>query len=169
MEPAALLCAHLHDAFVAPRGRDHPFAFVDEKGHGLLDVDVLAGGAGEDGHERVPMIGGGNNDRLQVLVLVHLAKVAIAFGLGAEFFKALFEARLMGVAHGSHVHVLLVLEVGDVLASDETKADEPHLYTVVSSQNSLVRGGGQCTQSTTACDGHGRDSIMKGRHVEPYF
>ncbi len=41
----------------------------------LLDVDVLAGLAGEDGERRVPVVWRGDGDRVHVLVVEDLAEV----------------------------------------------------------------------------------------------
>ena len=71
VQAGALLRAHLHDAVVAARHVGHPAAFPDENGERLLDVDVLAGGAGHHGHQGVPVIGSADDDGLQVLVVEH--------------------------------------------------------------------------------------------------
>ena len=42
----------------------------------LLDVDVLAGLAGHDGRQRVPVIGRADDDRVDVLAVEHAAEVA---------------------------------------------------------------------------------------------
>src|SRR5581483_10494076 len=46
MRPGALLGPHLDDAMMPPRHVDHPPPLADEEARRLLDVDVLAGGAG---------------------------------------------------------------------------------------------------------------------------
>ena len=59
----------------------HPLAFVDEEGHRLLDVDILARRARQDGEQRMPVIRRGHHDSLDVLVLVHLPEIAVALGV----------------------------------------------------------------------------------------
>lgn len=54
--PGALLAAGLDDPVVVAGGFDHGPAFVDGQGQRLLDVDVLAGLAGVDCGEGVPVI-----------------------------------------------------------------------------------------------------------------
>ena len=61
---AAPLRADLHHAVVAPRGLDHQPALADVVSTGFLDVDVLAGIAGENRGRRVPVVGRGDDDRI---------------------------------------------------------------------------------------------------------
>ena len=76
----ALLGAHLHDAIVAAGGVDHQPAVADVVRDRLLDVDVLAGVAGVDAHDRVPVLGRGDHDRVDVAVLEQPAVVGHRFG-----------------------------------------------------------------------------------------
>src|SRR5260370_35619534 len=59
---APLLGADLHDAFVALSRDCDPAAFPNEQGERLLDVNVLARGAREDRHQRMPVIGSANDN-----------------------------------------------------------------------------------------------------------
>src|SRR5207248_7879713 len=72
---AALLGAVLDDPAVAAGGLDGDPALVDVVAARLLDVDVLAGLAGPDGHQGVPVVRRGDRDRIDVLVLEHPADV----------------------------------------------------------------------------------------------
>src|SRR4026207_2415533 len=46
-----------------PPALPHPLALAQHERERLLDVDVLARGAGEDRHQRVPVIGRRDDDR----------------------------------------------------------------------------------------------------------
>jgi hypothetical protein len=120
---AALLGADLHDALVAPGGVDHPAAFADEQRHRLLDKDVLARGARHDGHQRVPVVGAGDADGIDVFVVEQAAEVGIAAGVhagfGADGFQALLEAGLIDLGEGGEVGVVLAEEVVDMLGADQ--------------------------------------------------
>ena len=72
---AAALRAVLHDAVVLAGGLDGDPALVDVVAARLLDVDVLAGLAGPDGHQGVPVVGRGDGDGVEVLVFEGLADV----------------------------------------------------------------------------------------------
>ena len=77
------LVAHLRHELGIVLGllRQHA-CFVDRPAQGLLDVDVLAGIHGRDRDRRVHVIGGGDDDRVDVLLLLeHLAIVAILLDL----------------------------------------------------------------------------------------
>ena len=77
----------LHDAVVLAGRLDHLPAFEDVVGGRLLHVHVLAGLAGPDRHQRVPVIGRGDHDGVDVLALQELAHV----GVGRDLLVALLE------------------------------------------------------------------------------
>src|SRR5262249_57038891 len=56
--PAAPLAAHLDVLAVLAGGLHHQLALARVVAARLLDVDVLAGGAGEDARRRVPLVAG---------------------------------------------------------------------------------------------------------------
>ena len=53
---------------------------------GFFHVDVFAGLAGPDGHQRVPVIGSGDGDSVDFLVFEELAHVDVGLGLGQVHF-----------------------------------------------------------------------------------
>ena len=76
MRGAPLLRPHLDDAVVAAGGVDHHAPFADRQRERLLDVDVLAGLARHDGRDRVPVIGGADDDGVDVLAIEHTPEIA---------------------------------------------------------------------------------------------
>ena len=79
---AAALRAGLDDPVVLPRGLDHPPAFAHVVADRLLDVHVLAGLAGPDRRQRVPVVRRGDRDRVDRLVVEHPADVLHELRLG---------------------------------------------------------------------------------------
>src|SRR3954452_7808214 len=73
--PTTALVPHLDDSLVLAGGGDQHFTFVKIMTAGLFDVNVLSGGAGEDGGRCVPMVGGGDRHGVYVTVFKHPAKV----------------------------------------------------------------------------------------------
>ena len=67
-------------------------AFEDVVAARLLDVDVLAGLAGPDGDQRVPVVAGGDGDGVEVLVFQGLADVLDALGRVAALLLDLLAA-----------------------------------------------------------------------------
>ena len=108
MRTAAPLRAGGDDAVVPPRGLDHLPALDDVVADRLLDVDVLARLAGEDRHERVPVIGRGNRHRIDVAVVEHAAEVGL--GLGA--------AAVLLLDEGQRVLEVALVDVHDVRDAD---------------------------------------------------
>jgi len=62
----AILGADLDDAVVFRGGCDHLAAFPDRVAHRFFDVDVFASLTGPNGEERVPMVGGDDEDGVDV-------------------------------------------------------------------------------------------------------
>ena len=76
----------LHDLF-------DEFAFIDGQGQGFFAVDVLTGQHGFDGDFRVPVIGGGDHDGIDVFAIENPAVITVAIG---AFFLSFFEALQIG-------------------------------------------------------------------------
>ena len=133
------LRAHDHDAVVLAGGLDHPLAFVDEERHRLLDVDVLAGGAGHDGVQGMPVVRRRDDDALDVLVLVHLPEIAVALGVGTLHVRqTLVHPRLVAVAHAQQFDILELLEIRDVLLADQAESDDPDADAVVGAEHAAI-------------------------------
>ena len=81
----AVLGAGLEDAGVAADGRDELAAFVERDGDGFFAVDVFAGLGGVDGHEGVPVVGGDDDDGVDIGAGEDFAVVVVggAGGVGA--------------------------------------------------------------------------------------
>ena len=75
MRAAARLRAELHDAAVLLGRGDHRLPFEDVVAVGLLDVDVLAGLAGVDRRQGVPVVGRADDEGIERFVFQCLAKV----------------------------------------------------------------------------------------------
>ncbi|MFM1944179.1 MAG: hypothetical protein RI897_3161, partial [Verrucomicrobiota bacterium] len=77
--------AGLEDLFSFADGLDEEFAFVDGE-RGLFALDVLTGLEGEHADQRVPVIGGGDHDRVDILAGEHVTEV---LGRGAVLVEVL--------------------------------------------------------------------------------
>ena len=82
-EDPTLLRPDLHHAAVPECNVNHPSPLPDEQRERLLDVDVLARGAGQHGHERVPVIRGRDNHRIDLPVIEQGPKVGMPARLAA--------------------------------------------------------------------------------------
>jgi hypothetical protein len=102
---AALLRAHLDDALVFLRGSHRHVPFADELAHGLLEIDVLAGLAGGNHRQHMPLLVGGDHHGIDILVFKQLAIVRIRG-------DAVATGKLAAVAHVLGVHVADSREAG---------------------------------------------------------
>ena len=140
----APLRTHNHDAVVFARCLDHPPAFVDEQGHRLFDIHVLARRAGHDGEQRVPVVRRGHNDPLNVFVLIHPAEIAVPFRTGiSDVLETFLQARLVDIAETHQIDIAELFEIGHVLFADQPEPDEPDADTVICAENPFVLCGRQ--------------------------
>src|SRR6266436_1415867 len=83
----------------------------------LFDVDVFPGLAGPDGHERVPMIGRGDGDGVNVFVLKELANIDVRFWL--------WQTPLLDLAETLVRHVLIhIAQSGKLCSRDPRKPED---------------------------------------------
>ena len=99
----------LHDPLVLAGGLDALAALEDIVAARLLHVHVLAGLAGPDRDQRVPVVAGGHRDRVEVLVFQGLADVLVR--TWALMPLLLFDARhalgeqpAVGIDQGHDLH-----------------------------------------------------------------
>ena len=114
---AAALRADLHDALVLAGGGQHGLALGHVDADRLLHVDVGPGLDGGDHRQGVPVVGRGDQDDVEVLLLEHLAVV----GVGARLL-------LRGLPAGDHVGGLgqhLLVDVAQRDDLDRRDLDEP--------------------------------------------
>ncbi len=82
---------------------EHPDALVDRVHHRLLAVDVLALFQGVDRHPLVPVVGAGDDHRVDVLPVEDLPVVARRVDVLAELGAALLEAAVVDVGRGDQL------------------------------------------------------------------
>ncbi len=130
----ALLRAHLHHALVGGRRLQHPVAFAHHVRQRLLDVDVLARGARQDRHERVPVVGRRDHDGVDVGPVEQLAEVLVRRGRVPRGRHGLREPRLAQLRDRGDLDVGLRLEVEQVPLADQAVADQPDPDAVVGAE-----------------------------------
>ena len=123
--------AGLDDAVFGARGVDHAAAFEHGQRQWLLAVDVFAGLAGVDGGQRVPVVGRGDGDGVDVFAVEDAAVVAVAFAgvaLVGDLLEDFGEVILVDVADrgGDGAGFHQVVEVADALPADaNVRGDDP--------------------------------------------
>src|SRR5262249_39841139 len=138
-------------------------ALLGEERDRLLDVDVLAGGAGEHGHQGVPVVGRGDDDGVHVAVVEELAEVGVLADAAADEGGPLVEAALMRPGEGGDPGVLALQEGEGVPLADETEADETDAEAAAGAE-----GGGGGERQLAAGEGgtgHEGESKRTGREV----
>ncbi len=109
----------------------HPLALAQHVRQGLLDVDVLAGGAGEDGHQRVPVVGRRDDHGVDVRAIEHAAEVVEARRRVAGGLHAIGHPLVRHLGDAGDLAIRLCLEVQQVAAPDEPDADESDANAIV--------------------------------------
>jgi len=136
---ADALAADLEDAVGGADGVDDFGAVGVDVDHGFFEVDVLAGFEGVDGGLFVPVVGGGDEDGVDVLAGEDLAVVAGGEEVGAPELFGVGEAAVVAVGGGDQLDAgNLQGEFGVALALN-AGADEGELDVVVGGAR---RGGG---------------------------
>ena len=136
---AAALRPDLHHAARFARHFDHALALVDVVAGGLFAVDVLARLAGPDGGKRVPVVGGGDGDRVHILVREKLAHVVVTLGLfpGQLLGGGLsgFERGLVDVAQRHDTRIRQRGVALDVIVAASADADDADVEFVIGAEH----------------------------------
>ena len=123
--------AHLRDALVLESRGHHGTPFADGIGEGLLDEDVLAGLAGMNGGQRVPVIGRGHHHGIEIFALQELSEIVELLGLVAlrllDGRGCGFEMRLVEIADRGGNHVGMAHEFVEARSALAAQADEADL------------------------------------------
>ena len=106
---AIALVAHLRQHLLLPGGIGQGIALGDVVGQGFLAKDVLAVVDGTDGSRGMVMIGGGDEDHVEVVVALveHLAIVEEDLGLGQVLDALPHDLGDVLLVHVSHSYKLL--------------------------------------------------------------
>ena len=106
---------------------------------GLFDVDVLAGLAGPDGHERVPMIGRGDGNGVDLFVLEQLAHIDVGFWPGQahlfDFADALARNVFVDIAERGELGLRDVREAADMIVAAAAHSADGHADAIVRAEN----------------------------------
>jgi hypothetical protein len=112
----SLLGSELEHAAVGLEGLAKQLIFLDGEAEGFLDVHVLAGPGGGEGYGHVPVVGGGDQDTVDVFAVEQLCEFGAGFGVVVlvglvDLAFCTCEGVLFDVAEGEHLAVLLREEV----------------------------------------------------------
>jgi hypothetical protein len=138
----AALDADLDNALGFRSDLDHAAAFGDGERERFLDVDILAGTAGVDEHQGVPMIGAGDGDGFDVFVFEEFAVVFVAGWRGAGFGGGEVEVIVAEIADGDGAGVAVFQETFVNLVAAVAEADEAHLEAAVGAEYAGIAEGG---------------------------
>ena len=122
----ALLAADLEDTVVAARGFDQRAALGDVEGERLLRVDILAGLAGVDRAENALMVGGGDDDAIDILQVEQRAVVLVDAPVGLALGDGLVGSLWVAIGDGHDLRArreLVHQQVGAVAGADHPDAD----------------------------------------------
>ncbi|MFO0927219.1 MAG: hypothetical protein U0736_09295 [Gemmataceae bacterium] len=166
------LNAALDDSFLAAGDLDHAPALDDGERQRLLAVDVLAGLAGVDRLQRVPVVRGDDHHRVEVGPLQQLAVVVVLLGLAADLGGGEVEVRLVDVADRRDLAVLVLQKGVEHLVAAVAQADEADAHAVVGAEHAAGAegGGGQAARGgvgelSTAEAAHGGLRRAAGKGV----
>src|SRR5262249_19430986 len=137
-----VLGADLHDPLVLPRRLHNGAALADVVRQRLLYVDVLARLAGQDRGNGVPVVRRGDDHRVHVLAVEHLAEVAVRLAARAGPLPGLGRVRLVDVAHGHERDVRDRARQSRHGQAARAAADQPDVYALVGAEDPAGGSGG---------------------------
>ncbi len=138
---AAALSAVLHQCLIASGCLDQQPPLADVVRDRLLDVDVLAGIAGQDRGDRVPMIGRGDHDRIDGLVIQHPPQIGNrSVRRNLKRFSRGGSAVVIDVADVGDFDVRCLAEQSGVVIAAASAADQADHQLVVRALGSGLRG-----------------------------
>lgn len=125
----------LHDAVELAGMLHHVPAFADIVTDRLFDIDIFTSLHGPDGSQGMPVIGGGDGDGINGLVIEDTTQIlhvgGLVFLVGGGLLDAFFCYLLIGIAEHDHFgfrHVGIALDVAHALA---VKPDDRHANAFV--------------------------------------
>ena len=102
-----LLAAGLKHSAITPRRSNHRLSLLDGQRERLFAVNVLAGFHGRNCNQGMPMVGRGNHDRINGLVVQQIAKVLVngyhLARLRLDGLGGFLTMELVDIADGDHV------------------------------------------------------------------
>src|SRR5882724_5364532 len=124
---AAPLRTHLNDTVVLPAGFQHRPAFIDGFGEGFFDINILARLTRQHGRQRVPMIGGGNQNHVDIPAIQNAPEVFDRVRLLAPLALANLDPfrdhRIVYVAYDDAIDLGIEEEAFQVTASHPAGTD----------------------------------------------
>ncbi len=114
----------LNHAFVASSSLDHLASLVDRDGQRFFNVHVLAGVAGVDCLNGVPVIRRGDHHGIDVFTFHYFSEVTVGSLASATFFLGLGQGSLVDIAQRHDLCIVMFHESIDQLASAVGHADE---------------------------------------------
>jgi hypothetical protein len=123
---------------------DNLAAFPHGVGDGFFHVNMFASLATPDGSERVPMVGGGDGNRVDLSGFKQFSKVAVSRGIGAlgtELCKARGEHGGIHIAERSNPDTREFEVVVDVILAASIKPDDTDPQIAIGARGSGVDPG----------------------------
>ena len=135
MRAGSLLAPGLHDAVVLARGFDHSAALDNGQRERLFAINVLPGLTGHDRRQRVPVIGRGDDDRVDLLDLQEPPEIFVRRDLGLAGRRGPVQIRLINVADRDRRDVRILQKDRPGLHCPVAAADGADVYPVIRAQN----------------------------------
>ena len=138
-----LLGPVLKNDVVAADRLNHSLALGDGAGERFLAIDGFAGARGGNGHQRVPMIGRGDIDSVNVRASQNLAEIIVGRTgrIAVIVVDDVFALLPPGLLHVAHGHELSVLAPEKHLPP-KTQADDAHDHAIARRGCSIATEGG---------------------------
>ena len=151
--PTSLLHTGLHDAFGFFDGLYHLLAFFDGMHDGLFAIDILAGFNGVHQHLFVPMVGTGDEHRVDVLPVEEVTVVEVGGGGRSCRLECGFAVCPVDIANRRHFNRGVFHEQRHIVLPALARAQQRQTDSFIGAQH--ARGGetAQCRRPCTRQSG----------------
>ena len=142
MGRAPLLHSHLQDAVGLADGAHQGRSLLGQRGHGLFDVNVLAGLAGVDGDLGMHVIESRHDDAVDVLAIEQLMVIGVLIDAGLRHLLGLISPGVIDVGNRHPFNVAGFVGPGHQVLPALARADDAEPNAVIRSPNTQGRSRG---------------------------
>src|SRR5262249_31341162 len=120
---------------IQPGSLDDLLAFSDAERQRLFDIDVFTGVASINGNRNMPVVGGGNEDCIDILLSQQVSVFSKLLSFPSDLFLGLIQTLVIDVAERHNLNFRVLLKMSEHAAPALAWANHTQAYSLISSQD----------------------------------
>src|SRR5262245_8278909 len=117
MSSVALLHSHLNHTIIQSGSLDDLLAFSDAERQRLFDIDVFTGVASINGNGNMPVVGGGNEDCIDILLSQQVSVFSKLLCFPSDLFLGLVQTLVIDIAERHNLNFRVLLKMSQHAAT----------------------------------------------------